>query len=924
MFSKRVVLVVFVVVSLFAGACSSSEDDNFPVRQASLEEAGGTVNALLPFDPTDFVREDVLSSIPDDVTWWTTPEELDQIYRIIEEIGSVPVVLQLPVGWEPEGVIGGGRDLKNRDAVERQREEIAAAAKAVQTQLEQERSYSQLSFLMSEYVDAYNAVNGLKAYQPAEDNRDDRELREQAIPREFEESPVSSRQYWAQIGTNPFVRAVVDKEILGNLIANKLVVSVGLDIPIYEQLDDSTGSDLVGSAELNEFLGIDGSGTTVAIVDSGVWSGHPAFAGKVVLEACADLFGSTCPTSGGGLTTFSSGVGAATPTTGCSGPSDHGTHVAGIAAGVSVPVGSAPAGTGAVAPAVAWSAGVAPGADIAAIRISNGSICYLIAAAGGADMASDLFIAFFQIALWVAAGENIVAVNNSYGGTWFNPAGGFNASCDATNSSTALAKVAIDALISINVAPVFASGNDFFRNGVSFPACVSTAIAVGNTTKADNVQNSSNFQTTLVDLQATGTNIVAAARNGAGGALNYESKTGTSMAAPHVTGAWALIRQLYPTMNVASVLNLLQTTGVPVADTRAGGSGLSIPRIDLQAALPDFTKGLPSKAFEYEYFPGHRRTFSEGTGLASLAGNSWEGTINLGDSSFDPDRAAVAYLYFSTRGSTVDSVVVNGTVYGGSDIQQVGYSKAPCRAITPMRSYRIALTPALLAKEDNAIRVVLDDSSGTADGASILLIGNVTFTAFFDGGTVLAHGASVLDDIDVAMAALPLDYAFNGNQAYLHVGMADGQDAYESGILYRTSMDLIGKIVTPASSFSGTDGPNWDDITFNLSSSGLKGYSGLLTISHDGSGTEPLLDCLGWVYAALKVTKYKFWISKDLYVHGRQETLLQELQEPIENLDLVEPWWLEGIPIEVPDFILEPIKLPPQPLPQPEINRDRR
>ena len=71
-------------------------------------------------------------------------------------------------------------------------------------------------------------------------------------------------------------------ENLSDLISNKLIVSVGLDIPLYEQLDDSTDSDLVGSAELNEFLGIDGSGTTVAIVDSGVWSGHPALGGKVV------------------------------------------------------------------------------------------------------------------------------------------------------------------------------------------------------------------------------------------------------------------------------------------------------------------------------------------------------------------------------------------------------------------------------------------------------------------------------------------------------------------------------------------------------------------------------------------------------------------------------------------------------------------
>ena len=917
---KYLSLLIIVVLSLVAASCSSSEEA-LPIRQASLDEAGGVINSSLPFSVEDYLVKDVLSVIPDDVTWWTTPEELDEIYKIIDQIGAAPVVMQLPVGWEPEGVIGGGRELKNRDAVERQREEIAAAAKAVQTRIERQQSYSRLSFLMSEYVAAFNAVNGVKDYQPAEDNRDDRDLREQAIPREFKERPVSSRQYWAPIGSNPFVRAVVDREILRDLIANKLIVSVGLDIPLYEQLDDSTDSDLVGSAELNEFLGIDGFGTTVAIVDSGVWSGHPAFAGKVVLEACSAVWAADCPTSGGGTSTFSIGPGTATPTPspGCGGASDHGTHVAGIAAGVSVPVGSAPAGSSATAPPVEWSAGVAPGADIAAIRMSNGGICYLASAAGGADMASDLFIAFFQIMLWVADGENIVAVNNSYGGTWFNPAGGFNASCDATNSSTSLAKAAIDGLISMNVAPVFASGNDSLRNGVSFPACVSTAISVGNTTKNDNVSNSSNFQTTLVDIQAPGSAIVAAARSGSAGALNYEGKWGTSMAAPHVAGAWALIREVYPAMNVASVLNLLQSTGVPVADTRPGGSGLSIPRIDLQAALPNFTKGLPAKPFEYETFIGNRRTYSEGTGLASFDRDTWEGTISLGRTSVDPVSAAAAYLYFSTRGSVVESVAINGTTYTADDIEQVGYSKAPCRDITPMRSYRISLPPITLNKGDNAIRVNLDDSSGTADGASILMIGNVKPALFRTGGVVLVHGASVLDDVDMAMAALPLDYPFSKAGSYLHVGMADGQSAYESGILFRTSTDaFIGKFVTPSSAFKGTDGPNWDDITFNLKKSGLSGYSGHATISHAGAPLKALkYDCLGWVYAALNVKKdFDVKMERAPMIPGIKKRLNTPIDLP-DQIEGIEPDWKKGIPIEVPGFILEPIKFPPQPLPRP-------
>ena len=917
---KYLSLLIIVVLSLVAASCSSSEEA-LPIRQASLDEAGGVINSSFPFLVEDYLVEDVLSVIPDDVTWWTSPEELDAIYKIIDQIGAAPVVMQLPVGWEPEGVIGGGRELKNRDAVERQREEIAAAAKVVQTRIERQQSYSRLSFLLSEYVAAYNAVNGLKDYQPAEDNRDDRDLREQAIPREFKESPVSSRQYWAPIGSNPFVRAVVDREILSDLISNKLIVSVGLDIPLYEQLDDSTDSDLVGSAELNEFLGIDGSGTTVAIVDSGVWSGHPALGGKVVLEACSAVWAADCPTSGGGTSTFSSGAGTATPTVspGCTGASDHGTHVAGIAAGVSVPVGSITSDPVIAIPDEEWAAGVAPRADIAAIRMSNGSICYLDSTVGGANMASDLFIAFFQIMLWVADGENIVAVNNSYGGTWFNPAGGFNASCDATNSATSLAKSAIDGLISMNVAPVFASGNDFFRNGVSFPACVSTAISVGNTTKNDNVSNSSNFQTTLVDIQATGTGIVAAGRNGSGGSLWMESKTGTSMAAPHVAGAWALIREVYPAMNVASVLNLLQSTGVPVADTRPGGSGLSIPRIDLQAALPNFTKGLPAKTFEYETFIGNRKTYSEGTGLASLDRDTWEGTISLGRTSVDPISATAAYLYFSTRGSVVDNVTVNGTLYTEDDIQQVGYSKAPCRDITPMRSYRISLPPKTLNKGDNAIRVTLDDPSGTADGASILMIGNVKPSLFTTGGVVLVHGASVLDDVDMAMAALPLGYPFSKAGSYLHVGMADGQSAYESGILFRTSTDaVIGKFVTPSSAFKGTDGPNWDDITFNLKKSGLSGYSGHATITHEGAPLKALsYDCLGWVYAALNVKQVRdLKMERAPMTPGITKRLDTVIDLP-DQLEGIEPDWKKGIPIEVPGFILEPIKFPPQPLPRP-------
>jgi subtilisin len=95
---------------------------------------------------------------------------------------------------------------------------------------------------------------------------------------------------------------------------------------------------------------VTGAGQVIAIVDSGVEKAHPFFArqgggSRVVEEACY-VTGTTCPDG----TTASTATGSGEPCTasGC----DHGTHVAGIAAGKS-----------------ATSAGIAPGADLMSIRV---------------------------------------------------------------------------------------------------------------------------------------------------------------------------------------------------------------------------------------------------------------------------------------------------------------------------------------------------------------------------------------------------------------------------------------------------------------------------------------------------------------------------------------------------------------------------
>src|SRR5205085_5736167 len=84
--------------------------------------------------------------------------------------------------------------------------------------------------------------------------------------------------------------------------------------------------------------GYTGAGQTVAILDTGVDKNHPFLADKVVSEACystnsnstaSDIITSVCPGGVTQTTSSGSGVNCNTSISGC----DHGTHVAGIAAG---------------------------------------------------------------------------------------------------------------------------------------------------------------------------------------------------------------------------------------------------------------------------------------------------------------------------------------------------------------------------------------------------------------------------------------------------------------------------------------------------------------------------------------------------------------------------------------------------------------
>jgi subtilisin family serine protease len=322
-----------------------------------------------------------------------------------------------------------------------------------------------------------------------------------------------------------------------NVESNALIGQIGLN------------GELIGLPAVHA-LGYDGTGSTVAVLGTGV-SPHPDLKDRIIEERCycAYLNGKGCCPNGA---TEQFGSGSAHDTY------PHETSVAAVIAG-----------SGGIAPR-----GIAPGANIIAIRIADGT-------------SNTAWTSQWISALdWIAASPlRVDAVNMSFSIGFLS-----SGPCDGDNPALTDALARVRARGSVLVT---GSGNDAWAKGMRPPACIEGVISVGAvyhtnlasasflgscTDKPAEIDRVTCFSNSsyLLDLLAPGYHVPTAYKNG------VANVDGTSFSAPHVAGAVAVLRQIDSQLTPDAIEELLESTGRPIVDSR---NGVVTPRLDLFSAV---------------------------------------------------------------------------------------------------------------------------------------------------------------------------------------------------------------------------------------------------------------------------------------------------------------------------------------------------
>lgn len=294
----------------------------------------------------------------------------------------------------------------------------------------------------------------------------------------------------------------------------------------------------IGAAVVRSTYGVDGSGLAAAVIDTGVDYNHPALGGG---------FGPGTKVEGG----YDFAMGDADPR---AETWSHGTMVASLIASNS-----------------AEAPGVAPGADIVALRVF------------GNDNQGD-FDSIANALQYVVdhhAEQKISVVNLS-----LSDGGNYRSNPFALAPFGSRISSLISQLRDLRIPVVAASGNSFngTDQGMGYLAIIPKTLSVTASNGSDGLLGDAqrlSSGASATDLAAPGANLRTASDNG-----GYAQVSGTSFAAPLVSGAVVLLQSIYQSRfgtlpTVDQIETWLARGSTPIQDPVTGAT---FPRLDVQKA----------------------------------------------------------------------------------------------------------------------------------------------------------------------------------------------------------------------------------------------------------------------------------------------------------------------------------------------------
>ncbi|MEV4385737.1 S8 family serine peptidase [Micromonospora sp. NPDC049580] len=415
--------------------------------------------------------------------------------------------------------------------------------------------------------------------------------------------------------------------------------------------------------------GFTGRGVRVAVLDTGIDASHPDLSGRIAEARNFTEAADTDDTVG------------------------HGTHVASIIAGS----GAASGGK---------YHGVAPDATLL-----NGKVCE---EQGCMDSA---ILAGMQ---WAAVDQQADVINMSLGGTDTPDVDPLEAAVESLTAQTG-------ALF------VLSAGNDGTDGSVGSPGSAEAALTVGAVDRDDALADFSSRGPRVgdgglkPDLTAPGVDIVAARAKGAqiGEPVGegYLALSGTSMAAPHVTGAVALLAQQHTGWAAAQLKATLMASAKPHPEQTAFQQGAG--RVDVARAITQRVTSTPvSVSFGQPAWPHDddtpvaRQVDWHNDGPAPL-------TLDLTLEVTGPDGQPAPAGMFSLGAGQV-TVPAGGTAGTTVTVDtRIGTDGYWTGRIVARSGTAVAVTPVAVNREVESYQLTvrhLDDSGAPAEGFITTLI----------------------------------------------------------------------------------------------------------------------------------------------------------------------------------------------------------